>query len=310
MLYVTLLTYNMIIQANIKAVRKSKITDARFTILIPSWNNLDYLQLCVKSIRNNSFYKHQVIVHVNEGADGTLKWVDEQPDIDYTYSEKNIGVCYALNACRSLLCTDYLLYLNDDMYVCPGWDKALHDEIESIGHKYFFLSATAIEPRAQSACSIEKDYGKNISQFNEELLLKEFSALTMKDWSGATWPPNIVHKDIWDLAGGYSVEFSPGMYSDPDFSMKLWQMGVRFFKGINNSRVYHFTSISVKRVKRNKGYYQFINKWGITSSTFTRRYLNRGGVCNGELPEASIPFSLQLKNFYKRIIAAVFYKTQ
>ncbi len=29
-----------------------------------------------------------------------------------------------------------------------------------------------------------------------------------------------------------SEEFSPGMYSDPDLSMKLWQEGVRYFKGI------------------------------------------------------------------------------
>ena len=31
---------------------------------------------------------------------------------------------------------------------------------------------------------------------------------------GATIPPNIVHRDIWDLVGGYSIEYSPGMYSD------------------------------------------------------------------------------------------------
>ena len=42
-----------------------------FSILIPSWNNLDYLRLCVDSIRKNSAHAHQVIVHVNDGSDGT-----------------------------------------------------------------------------------------------------------------------------------------------------------------------------------------------------------------------------------------------
>lgn len=53
----------------------------------------------------------------------------------------------------------------------------------------------------------------------------------INDWMGATIPPNIVHRDIWDLVGGYSIEYSPGMYSDPDFTAKLYMCGVRFMKG-------------------------------------------------------------------------------
>ena len=34
-----------------------------FSILIPSWNNLACLKLCVESIRKNSFFHHQIIVH-------------------------------------------------------------------------------------------------------------------------------------------------------------------------------------------------------------------------------------------------------
>ena len=49
-----------------------------FSILIPTWNNLALLQLCVRSIRENSAYDHQIIVHVNDGSDGTLEWVRAQ----------------------------------------------------------------------------------------------------------------------------------------------------------------------------------------------------------------------------------------
>lgn len=290
----------MINSINIHSKKKFNHPDAKFSILIPSWNNLDYLKLCIISIRQNSYFKHQIIVHINEGNDGTYEWVNDQKDIDYCFSEKNIGVCYALNYCRTLAETSYLLYLNDDMYVCPGWDKELSDEIDLIGHPYFFLSSTAIEPQKNNNCSIIKDYGKDIASFQEEKLLKEFAVLPMHNWSGSTWPPNIVHKDIWDMAGGYSTEFSPGMYSDPDFSMKLWNLGIRLFKGVEKSRVFHFGSKSVSRVKRNKGYYTFISKWGITSSTLTSFYLQRGKKYDGELKEPVIPFSIKIKNFYKR----------
>jgi glycosyltransferase involved in cell wall biosynthesis len=291
----------MVVTIPIQKKRRSLTGNAVFTILIPSWNNLAYLKLCIESIRKNSRLEHQVIVHVNEGKDGTLSWVESQPDIDYTFSEKNIGVCYALNIGRGLLATDYVVYMNDDMYACPGWDLELFNEIKQIGHNYFFLSATAIEPAASSNCVITGDYGTEPGSFREERLLQEYAALPMHDWQGATWPPNVVHKDIWDLAGGYSMEFSPGMYSDPDFSMKLWGIGVRLFKGVSKSRVYHFGSKSTGRVVKNKGYYTFIAKWGMTSSTLTKYYLRRGEPFDGVLGTPAITAALKWKNLFKRI---------
>ena len=80
-----------------------------FSIIIPTWNNLPYLKICIGSILKNSAYQHQIIVHVNEGTDGTLEWVKNE-GLDYTYSEKNIGVCMACNMMRTLVKTDYIFY--------------------------------------------------------------------------------------------------------------------------------------------------------------------------------------------------------
>lgn len=293
----------MVATIPIQKKKRSLADKAVFSILIPTWNNLSYLKLCIESIRKNSRLEHQVIVHINEGKDGTREWVESLPDIDYTFSEQNIGVCYALNFGRDLVATDYMVYMNDDMYVCPGWDLELYNEIKNIGHNYFFLSGTSIEPYPVGNCSIKGKYGDDIQAFREEPLLNEYASLPMHDWQGATWPPNVVHKDIWDLAGGYSTEFSPGMYSDPDFSMKLWVMGIRLFKGVSKSRVYHFGSKSTGRVVKNKGYYRFIAKWGVTSSTLTKYYLRRGESFDGVLGEPGVPAFLPIKNLFKRLIA-------
>lgn len=278
----------------------------KFSILIPTWNNLEYLKLCIKSIRENSSYKHQFILHINDGSDGTLDWVKAQPDIEYSHSDTNVGVCTGLNRCSLLSCTDYILYMNDDMYVCPGWDQVISDEIQSIGHNDFFISSTCIESQTDSNCVIEKDYGRNIGSFNEANLLSGYDALSMNDWSGATWTPNIVHKSWWKAVGGYSEEFSPGMYSDPDFSMKLWVYGMRLFIGLGKSKVYHFGSTSVKRVIKNPGYRKFLSKWKMTSGTFIRYYLRRGFKFSGVLPEPVIPHWIKAKNYYKRFAYSVF----
>jgi glycosyltransferase involved in cell wall biosynthesis len=280
---------------------KRKLASPYFSILIPSWNNLPYLTLCVNSIRLHSVVPFELVVHLNESNDGSKEWVEAQEDIAFSYSQNNVGVCHAMNAMRDLASADYLLYLNDDMYVLPGWDVALKNEIDSCGTQKFFFSSTMIEPRAQSNCSIEANFGNSIENFQEEKLIHSYRQFEFHDWQGSTWPPNVVHKDLWDLVGGYSVEFSPGMYSDPDFSMKLWNQGVRLFKGLGKSRVYHFGSISVKRVKQNKGYYQFIRHWGMTSSTLSKYFLRRGDTFDGPLSQRPIPSMVQLKNLYYRL---------
>ncbi len=275
----------------------------KFSIIVPSWNNLAYLKLLLDSIQKNSKFDHQIIVLINEGKDGTLNWIESQENIDYVYARENIGICYGLNICRSLIKTDYLLYINDDMYVLPDWDSALYNEIKSIGHKKFMLSSTMVEPTDTSnSCVIVKDYGDCIENFEEERLLKEFKDLKKDDWFGSTWPPNVMHIDLWDLVGGLSTEFSPGMYSDPDFSKKIWDAGVRYYKGLGASKVYHFGSKSTKRVKKNVGSIMFLQKWGITSGTFIKEFLRRGEKFEGYLEDKEVNLSIKLKNKIKRII--------
>lgn len=256
-----------------------------FTILIPTWNNLPYLKVCVDSIIKNSTFSHQIIVHINEGNDGTQEWVKEQ-GLAYTFSDYNAGVCKALNQASRLASTKYICYFNDDMYALPGWDYHLVKEIESIGHNNFFISSTMIEPKDGKDKNIIQGYDfGDLSNFRERELIQSYRDLPMGDWSGASWPPNVVPIELWEKVGGYSDEFSPGMYSDPDFSMKLWDAGVRYFKGIGESRVYHFMSKSTGKVVRNDGRKTFIKKWKITPGYFYRNMLKMGQSWEGELKD-------------------------
>ncbi|HLA59438.1 MAG TPA: glycosyltransferase family 2 protein [Puia sp.] len=290
----------------IRESRSVTLNTPVFSVFIPTWNNLSYLKLCIDSLRKHSILPLQIIVHINEGTDGTTAWVKSQADLNFTFSQENIGVCYALNQCRTLAKGDYFLYLNDDMYVCPGWDRCLFDEINAIGQDAFFLSATAIEPvETGNDCVIVLNFGADPESFQEENLLKEFRNPVKRDWQGSTWPPNVVHKNTWDMVGGYSIEYSPGLYSDPDFSMKLWKAGIRLFKGVGKSRVYHFGGKSTERVVKNKGYYTFISKWGMTSGTFKKKILRSGEPFDGILAEPVFSFSVKAKNWFKRLLAVL-----
>ena len=243
-----------------------------FSILIPSFNNLNYLKLCLKSILNNSKKNHEIIIHVNEGSDGTLEYV-KLNKIKHTYSNHNVGLCTAVNSSAKISSTKYILYAHDDMYFCPGWDKYLSNEINNIGHGNFYLSGTMIEPNSGH---IMFNCGENIETFDENKLLSNYSNLNFYNHQGTHFAPHLVTKELWNKVGGFSEEFNPGIASDPDFNMKLWKEGVRIFKGLNDFKVYHFSSITTRKKKnfvQNKGDKTFLKKWGITTKFFKKYYL-------------------------------------
>lgn len=241
---------------------------------------------------------HQVLVHINEGSDGTANYLQHlidtgDLDLQYTTSPQNIGICKAVNTVSRLATTNYIVFMNDDMYCLPGWDTALAESIAQVPGDCFQISSTMIEPYdTGNKCVIVGNYGRGEEDFDESRLLQQFSALPKKDWSGATWPPSVVHRKWWEAVGGYSEEFSPGMSSDDDFAMKMWQAGCRYYKGLGNSRVYHFISKSTGRVVKNDGRRQFQQKWGLKQSAFHRYFLHRGEPYQG--PLKTPPFTLGL----------------
>jgi hypothetical protein len=247
-----------------------------FSIVIPTWNNLPFLRLAVETIRRHSAHAHEILVHVNDGSDGTLAWVREQ-GLKHTASPANIGICFAVNRVAALATRPYLLYLNDDMAVLPGWDTRLLEVAQRLEGERFMISSTMIEPGAGgNRCSVAGDFGRDPATFREAELIRALPGLKRGHWLGSTWPPTLLPRWMWAEVGGYSTELSPGMSSDNDLSMKLWHAGCRTFVGLGDSFVYHFACVSTQRIVKNDGRLQFLHKWGISQRDFDRICLHRG----------------------------------
>jgi glycosyltransferase involved in cell wall biosynthesis len=247
----------------------------KFSILIPSWNNLPFLKLCIDSIRKNSVADHEIIVHVNDGSDGTLSWVREQ-GIRHTHSSGNIGICMALNHIAGLATFDWILYMNDDMVCCPGWDSALIQKIESATDDRIFLSSMLLEPmQTGNERVIVQNHGIDPDHFDLPGLLDHYMDVRRSDMFGRASQPTLIAKRWWFIVGGYSLEFSPGMSSDDDLLMKLWIVGFRHFEIVAASRLYHFACRSTGRIRKNRGSRAFALKWGITQGEFMRNFLRQ-----------------------------------
>ena len=261
-----------------------------FSIIIPTFNNLDYLKLCLKSLKKNSNYEHDIIIFINEGNDGTLTYAKDN-NLKFLHSNINKGVCFAFNESAKIAKNKYLVLAHDDMYFCPRWDSVFFDELKKIKVDDFFVSGTMVQ---NFKSYIYLDCGNSHSNFNEDKLLKELPKIKFNNFQGSHWQPSLVPLTTWNKVGGFSMEFSPGLGSDPDFSMKLWKIGVRLFKGLGSCRVYHFSSISLRKKAWNNGAKTFLLKWGISIKFFKKYYLRSDSVFYDILNEPKKNFGYYL----------------
>ena len=256
-----------------------------FSIIIPTLNNLKYLKFCLNSLKKNSKLNNEIVVHVNEDKNNKTRDYLRSEKIKFTFTKDNVGLCSAINIVAKKTSNKYLIYAHDDMYFCPGWEEPLINEIKSINHNLFYFSGSMIEPNSGH---IKFNCGETIEDFDEKKLLNNLKNLNIDDHQGSHFAPHCVHREIWDLVGGFSEEFNPGIGSDPDFNMKLWKKGCRIFKGLSAFKVYHFGSLTTRKNKniiQNRGDVTFLKKWGITTSFFKKYYLRSRTVYKGPLNE-------------------------
>ena len=276
-----------------------------FSIVIPTLNNINYLKLCIKSIKNNSNFNHELIIHVNQDTDGTIEFLKNEK-IKYSHTKYNAGICEGVNLASKLSTTNYILYAHDDFYFCPGWDDALVNELKDLKDSLFYFSGTMIQNG-----QVELNCGNSLEDFNEKKLLNEYKNIKFNDFQGSTWAPHLIHKDLWNKIGGFSEEYFPGTGSDPDLNMKLWKEGVRIFKGLQSCKVYHFGSIVTRQRERkfntitesgSKGSKIFLLKWGISIKFFKKYFLKSDTIylepLKGPVKNFNFFFDLIICKFY------------
>ena len=255
-----------------------------FSVVIPTWKNLQYLDLMYKGLVANSAVSHEIIIFFNEFDESCENWACGK-NILFSGSAKNTGVCTAVNRAAKMATTDFVCYMNDDMYPLPGWDTALYG-YSGLADK-LWLSGTAIEPGNSTPCYIgNTNYGGSPSDFEEERLLGEYRTLFRPYNVVSTWTPVLLSREDWEAIGGFDEEFFPGFGSDPDLAMKMYKHGCRHFIGVGNSLVYHFSKGTTTRFSDSPAMdpqQYFRSKWGISWKKFFKQVIHRNSVISPEL---------------------------
>ena len=101
----------------------------KITTCISSNNNLTYLKLSVKSIRQNAYYKDMpIIVYAENCTDGTNEWLQSNEyNLEYYIEQNQIekGIGGGMDFCVDKAKTEFVNIIHSDMWISPNQDLEL-----------------------------------------------------------------------------------------------------------------------------------------------------------------------------------------
>lgn len=104
----------------------------RVSIIIVTWNALPLLKRCLPSVVNSEYENLEVVLADNASTDGSSDWVRQQfPDVKIVRHPENWMFCRGNNEAVPHTTGKYVVLLNNDVEVPPGWLEPLVDEVEA-----------------------------------------------------------------------------------------------------------------------------------------------------------------------------------
>jgi len=241
----------------INYLKQDILTLSPLTHCISSFNNLNYLKLAVKSIRENSFYVDApLIIHAENCQDGTNEWLQENSkklNFEY-YIEKNKtprGIGGGMNFCASKVQTKFINFLHADFYVAKDWDKHLLEKFNKYPNQRMIVFSHRVQPnifkeesRSGTLIVPMDEFGEYHHNFDKQYFLDwadEFSQMNDFEIQKSEGVSGLIRKVDWDFIGGNDDRFAPAYWEDADLFIRMINESYKFVL-TSKSVVYHFAS--------------------------------------------------------------------
>jgi len=238
------------------------------SVIIPTYKEPEFLDLCIKSALAGQEGSNELIVVVDGYYDLNKKVLDEYSGQIKVYDlGTNQGLSAATNwGVYHATCSN-ILVVNDDNVFPKGWDT----ELEKFIKRGRVVTPNQIEPTPSMFKQFHiKNLGTDISEFNLEQFWDYEKSLgkPFPDFTGSTLPFAMTKLDFLSV-GGWDVMYPSPHVVDWDFFTKCEYHGFEMMRIYKH--FYHFASIATRgNVERNKisakkeelAHYFFYTKWG------------------------------------------------
>lgn len=217
----------------------------KITFVIPSRNNLEFLQLAYKSIRNLKT-NHEILILNDASTDSTQEWIENQKDTDLiTYHNpgpERIGIVGMFDKGIKMARTDIIMAFHADMIAGPNLDENILKHLK----KGTVVSATRIEPplHPPGPEKITQDWGIEVEDVNFGSIINSINYFEKENIGKITegiFAPWCMYKEDFLAVGGHDKLFAPQSKEDSDLFNRFQLNGYRFIQPWD-ALVYHFTS--------------------------------------------------------------------
>ncbi|UYZ37764.1 glycosyltransferase [Clostridium beijerinckii] len=240
------------------------------SIIILTYNNINYNRICIESIRKyTATGTYEIIIVDNNSTDGTREWLKEQNDIKLILNDENVGFPRGCNLGIEAAEKDNdILLLNNDTKVSPRWldnlKICLYSD-ESIG---------AVGPITNNCSNYQ---GINVPYSTIDHMIEFASNNNISAPERWEQKPRLIafcmliKRTVIDKIGNLDERFTPGNFEDDDLCMRIIEAGYKLMV-CNDSFIHHFGSTSFKKDFTNFNNALIINaqrfegKWGFNSN--------------------------------------------
>lgn len=240
------------------------------SIIIPVYNQWALTERCLYSIVKslwNSDHRLEIIVADDGSTDQTRLAASAFPAVAFVRGEANRGFLRNCNAAAAQARGRYLLLLNNDTVVFPGWlDHLLatlqaDDSIAIAGSKLLYPDGSIQEAgsslfRDGKALNIGRGFGRYDPRVDFEREVDYISGASI-----------LVRRSFWDSMGGFDERYVPAYCEDSDLAMSARQQGFRVVYQ-PMSEVIHFEHGSYAeqetqkpKVLQEKNLVELVKKW-------------------------------------------------
>ena len=200
----------------------------RLSIVIPVYNQFVYTYSCVKSvIENCKGIPYEIIIADDCSTDETKDIADRISNVKVCRTEQNVRFLLNCNHAAESAKGEFILFLNNDTVVHPGWLSALVEtmdrdpEVGIVGAKLVYPSGKLQEAggiifRDASGWNYGNGDNPDAPEYN---YLKECDYT-----SGASL---MIRTTLWKEIGGFDKRFVPSYYEDTDLCFEARRHGYK-----------------------------------------------------------------------------------
>jgi glycosyltransferase involved in cell wall biosynthesis len=217
----------------------------RISFIIPSRNNLKYLQQAVQSIHESYGTEHDIVLLDDASADGTWEWIESLRG-EHIIKFRNegpdrLGHTILYDKGVELSRTEVFTIFHADMITTAGHIPNLLKHLK----RGFVVAATRIEPPLHPPGPEKhvKAFGFEPDQFNKNdfiAFVKEVEIVDANKTTKGIFAPWCMYKEDFQAIGGHDPLFAPMELEDSDIFNRMHLAGYDLVQS-RDSFVYHMT---------------------------------------------------------------------